>query len=112
MRKMFPLLAVAVLFSGLTLAWAAEEVTITGDAVCAKCALKETPKCQNTITTDEAGKKVTYYLAPNAVSKKAHQGLGICTAKKDDPIKVKATGTVTEEAGKKVLTASKIDKVD
>jgi len=112
MRKMFPLLAVAVLFSGLTLVWAAEEVTITGDAVCAKCALKETPKCQNTITTKEGDKKVTYYLAQNAESKKAHQGLGICSAKKDAPVKVKATGVVKEEEGKKVLTVSKIEAVD
>jgi hypothetical protein len=112
MRKMFPLLAVAVLFSGLTLAWAAEEVTITGDAVCAKCALKETKSCHNTITTEEGGKKVTYYVTHDAISKKAHGGMGICTASKDAPIKVKATGTVKEEEGKKVLTASKLEKVD
>ncbi|SIN78158.1 hypothetical protein SAMN05444166_0812 [Singulisphaera sp. GP187] len=112
MRKTFPLLAVAVLFSGLTLAWAAEEVTITGDAVCAKCALKETPKCQNTITTEEKGKKVTYYLAKNAESNKAHQSLSICGATKDAPVKVKATGTVKEEEGKKVLTATKIEAAD
>lgn len=112
MRKMIPLLSVFALFSGLTLVWAAEEVTITGDAVCAKCALKETPKCQNTVTTNEAGKKVTYYLTQNAVSKKAHQGLGICGAKTDAPIKVKATGEVKEENGKKVMTPSKIEAVD
>lgn len=112
MRKMFPLLAVAVLFSGLSLAWAAEEVTITGDAVCAKCALKETKSCQNTITTDEAGKKVTYYLKHEGVSKKLHQSLGICGAKKETPVKVKATGTVKEEEGKKVLTATKLEAAD
>jgi hypothetical protein len=112
MRKMFPLLAVTVVFSGLTLAFAAEEVTITGDAVCAKCALKEQPKCQNTITTEEGGKKVTYYLTQNAVSKKAHGALKICPATKDAPVKVKAVGTVKEENGKKILTASKIEAAD
>lgn len=112
MRKVFPLLAVCVLFSGLTIAIAAEDVTITGDAVCAKCALKETKACQNTITAEEDGKKVTYYLAQNAVSKKAHQGLKICGATKDAPVKVKATGTVKEEDGKKVLTVSKIDAAE
>jgi hypothetical protein len=112
MRKVFPLLAVSVLFSGLTLAWAAEEKTITGDAVCAKCALKETKACQNTITVKEDGKKVTYYLAQNKVSKKAHGALKICTASTDEPVKVKATGTVKEEEGKKVLEASKIEAVE
>ena len=51
MRKM---LAVAVLFSGLTLvARAAEEKTISGEGLCAKCALKETPKCQNAVQVEE-----------------------------------------------------------
>jgi hypothetical protein len=111
MRKLFPLLAVAVFFSGLGLAFAApEEKTVTGDAVCAKCALKETSSCQNTVTVDEGGKKVTYYLAKNAVSNKAHSGLGICTAKKDAPVRVTVTGDVKEENGKKVITASKIEE--
>src|SRR5829696_8650570 len=100
MRRMLPLLGVTVLFSGLTLVIAAEQITITGDAVCAKCALKETKSCQNTITTDDGGKKVTYYRVHDKVSKKAHGGLGICTASKDDPIKVKATGEAKEEEGK------------
>jgi hypothetical protein len=103
MRKMFPLLAVTVLSSGLTLAWAAEEVTITGEGQCAKCSLKQTKGCQNAIVTAE---KVTYYLAKNKVSNDFHGN--VCKAVK----KVKATGEVKEEEGKKVLTASKIELVD
>ena len=106
MRKMFPLLSVTVLFSGLTLVWAAEEKTITGEGQCAKCALKETKKCQNAIVTEEDGKKVTYYLVHNAVSKKFHKN--ICQETK----KIKATGEVKEENGKKVLTASKIEELE
>ena len=106
MRKLFPLLAVSFVFSGL-LVWAAAEKTITGDAVCAKCALKETAKCQNTITTDDGGKKVTYYLKNNEFFKAAHSPLGICGAKKDSPVKVTATGEVSEEDGKMVLTPTK-----
>jgi hypothetical protein len=102
---MFPLLSVAVLFS-LTLVWAAEEKTITGEGQCAKCSLKETKGCQNAIVTEEGGQKVTYYLAKNAISKAFHKN--ICTEVK----KVKATGEVKEEAGKKVLTPTKIDLVD
>ena len=108
MRKVFPLLAVAVLFSGLTLAFAAEEITITGDAVCAKCALKETKTCQNTITVEKDGKKTTYYLEKNKVSNTAHSGLKICTASKDEPAKVTAKGTVKEEDGFKHKTAYEI----
>jgi hypothetical protein len=106
MRKVFPLLAVSVLFSGLTLVLAAEEKTVTGEGQCAKCSLKETKACQNAIVTDEGGKKVTYYLAKNAVSKAFHKN--ICQEVK----KVKATGEVKEEDGKMVMTPTKIDVVE
>jgi hypothetical protein len=112
MRKLFPLLAVLVLSWTAAPARADEEKTITGDAMCAKCALKETDSCQNTITVEESGKKVVYYLAKNDTANKAHKSLGICGASKDAPVKVKATGTVKEEDGKKVLTASKIEKAE
>lgn len=103
MRKLFPLLSVAVLSMGATLVWAAAEVTITGEGQCAKCALKETPKCQNAIVTEEGGKKVTYYLVHNGVSKKFHSN--ICQATK----KITATGEVKDENGKKMLTPKKIE---
>jgi hypothetical protein len=103
MRKLFPLLSMAIVSMGVTLAWAAADVTVTGEGQCAKCSLKETKACQNAIVTEEGGKKVTYYLAPNAVSKKFHSN--ICQTTK----KVTATGSVKEEDGKKVLTASKIE---
>jgi len=80
-----------------------KEVTVTGEGKCAKCALKETDKCQNVIQTTEGGKTVTYYLAQNAVSKDFHENL--CKESR----KVTATGTVKEEKGKKVLTVSKIE---
>jgi hypothetical protein len=111
MRKLFPMLAVTALFSFVGLAIAAEEKTWTGDAVCAKCALKETKTCQNTLTLKEDGKDVTYYLEGDA-SKKAHGKLGICTAAKDAPIKVKVTGTASEKDGKKVIEVTKIEKAD
>jgi hypothetical protein len=115
MRKLFPLLAVTVLFSGLSAvafaATAAEDKTITGDAMCGKCAMKETSSCQNVVIVTEGDKKTNYYLE-GAVSKKAHQALGICTAKKDAPIKVKVTGTLEEKDGKKVIDVKSIDKAD
>ena len=82
-----------------------KEITISGDAKCAKCALKETEKCQGVIQTQENGKTVTYYLTDNKVSKDFHDH--ICR----ETQKVKATGKLKEENGKKVLTASKIELV-
>src|SRR3954453_3388139 len=103
MRKLFPLLSVAVLFSGVALVWAAEVKTISGEGQCAKCSLQETKGCQNAIVTEEGGQKVTYYLAKNDVSKAFHSK--ICKETK----KIKATGEVKEENGKKMLTPTKIE---
>jgi len=80
-----------------------KEVTITGEGKCGKCALHEVDKCQNVIQTKENGKTVTYWLAQNKVSKDFHENL--CKESQ----KVTATGTLKEEHGKKVLTASKIE---
>jgi hypothetical protein len=116
MRKLLTLVACGVLFAGVTALHAADEgkkVSIEGDAVCAKCALKEAKECQNAVTVTKDGKKTTYYLEKNEFFKDAHQGLGICQAKKDSPVKVKVTGTVVEKEGKKLLTPTeKITKND
>ena len=77
--------------------------TIKGEGKCGKCALKETDKCQNVIQVEKDGKKTTYYLVDNKVSKDFHDNL--CKASK----KVTATGTVKEVDGKKQLTATKIE---
>jgi hypothetical protein len=96
----------------LLLAWAAatpalaadkaKEVTIQGEAKCAKCALHEADKCQTVIQTKEDGKTVTYWVAQNDIAKGFHKE--VCT----DTKKVKATGKVEEVDGKKKLTLAKI----
>jgi hypothetical protein len=100
-------LCLGVISLGLAIpAFAADEgkkVTISGEGKCAKCAMKEGEKCQNVIQTKEDGKTVTYYLAKNTVSDDFHGN--ICKETK----KVTATGTVKDAAGKKELTASKIE---
>jgi hypothetical protein len=107
MRKLLPMFAVAFVFSCLSLmVYAAEVKTITGEGQCAKCSLKETPKCQNAVVVDEGGKKVTYYLAKNKVANDFHKN--VCTEIK----KVKATGDVKEEDGKQVMTATSIEVVE
>ena len=88
------------------IAAADETVTITGEGKCAKCTLKETKECQNVIQSEKDGKKVTYYLVDNDVSKKFHGKL--CSETK----KLKATGTVKDEYGKMRLTASKIEPAE
>jgi hypothetical protein len=85
-----------------TLAEDKKEITITGEAKCAKCVLKEGEKCQNVIQTKEDGQTVSYYLAKNEVSKNFNENL--CK----DGKKVTATGTVKTADGKKELMASKI----
>jgi Family of unknown function (DUF6370) len=118
MRKLLMLAAVGVLFSGMSLLKAADEgkkETIKGDALCAKCALKEAgvKSCQNVVIVTKDDKKTKYYLEKNEFFKDAHQGLGICTATKDAPIKVKVTGTVVKKDDKLLLTPTeKIEKIE
>jgi len=84
----------------------AEDVKITGEASCAKCALNLTAECQNAITiTGKDGKKEVILMEQNAVAKDFHST--IC----QDPAKVKAEGVMAERDGKKVLTATKIEEV-
>ena len=79
-------------------------VTISGEAKCAKCALKQAKECQTVIqTTEKDGKTLTYYLADNETSKPFHKK--VCEESK----KVTATGTVKEVDGKMQLTATKIE---
>lgn len=80
-----------------------KEKTITGEAKCAKCMLKETDKCQTVIQTEnKQGKTINYYLADNEVSKAFHQN--VCKEAK----KVTATGTAKKLDGKMEFTATKI----
>jgi hypothetical protein len=101
---------VALLVAGMAIVFtpaarAADTKTFSGEGKCAKCALKETKECQNTVTVKEGDKSVTYYLVHNDVSKEFHEN--ICKGAK----KVKATGTVKEVDGKMQLTATKIELV-
>jgi phage I-like protein len=105
-KSLITLLAITGLAWALaSVAYAGEEKTITGEAKCAKCILKETDSCQNAVQVKENGKTITYLLTKNDVSKKFHEN--VCTESK----KVKVTGTVKEVAGKFELTPTKIDLV-
>ena len=80
------------------------EVTLKGQLTCAKCGLKESSVCQNVLRVTEAGAKTEtkYYLAKNDVAQAHHEE--VCGGQ----VSATVTGRVTEEGGKKVLTASAI----
>ena len=77
-------------------------VTLKGTMLCGKCALKETEKCQNVLKVGKAGSEVKYYLAANDIAEKNHEQ--VCSSEAKATVK----GTVAEEEGKKILTASSI----
>ena len=103
-------LSVVALSFGSNTAFAAKEgkeVTIKGEAQCAKCALHQSEKCATAIVTKKKGKEVTYYVVDNDASKSGLPHSEICKENKQ----VKATGTVHDVNGRKELTVSSISVV-
>ena len=78
-----------------------KEVTLTGTLGCGKCSFKETKQCGNVLKVKEGGKQVSYEIAKNGVSDDNHEAVCHNAGKK-----ATVKGTVSEEGGKKVLTAS------
>ncbi len=86
-------------------AFAADE-TFTGELVCAKCFLNkpDAKECQDVLLVkDAAGATTEYYITKNKVSQESGEA---CT----QAIPAVVVGAVTETAGRKWLTASKITK--
>jgi hypothetical protein len=80
-----------------------KEVTLKGDAKCAKCALGESKKCADVLQVKgKDGKTVTYWIAKNNVSKDFHKN--VC----QDTAKLTAVGNVGEVDGKQIIIASKL----
>jgi len=80
-----------------------KEVTLSGEAKCAKCMLKEGKECQTVIQVEKNGKTQNYYVANNDVAKAFHED--VCHSAK----KVTATGTVSKADGKREIMLSKIE---
>jgi hypothetical protein len=98
-------LALALIVSLVAVAAAADEVTLTGQVLCAKCTLKkaDAKECQNVLVVKSGDKTDEYYVEKNDVSTKFGH---VCTGQKDAVV----TGTVTEKDGKKWITATKMDE--
>jgi hypothetical protein len=98
-------LAAFLAVNGADVASAPKEKVVKGVAKCAKCALHESATCQTVIEVKKGGKKQTYYLADNEVSKEFHRN--VCM----EPKNVKARLMITGAKGAKVCTAKKIEVV-
>ncbi len=103
-RTLSRLALAAIVSLGLVAAaTAADEVTLTGKILCAKCSLKQagTKSCQDAlvVTGANAGQ---YYIVKNAVMEKFGH---VCTGQREAVV----TGTVTEKGGQKWIEASKIE---
>lgn len=94
--------AFALLFATPVLHAAEEgaQEEITGTAMCAKCEMKEAPKCVNVLqVTDADGNKKDYYFTENVKHKI------FCRGTTEN---VTAVGTVEEKDGKLYLTAVEV----
>ena len=79
-----------------------EKKTLTGEALCLKCELKQARTCQNAIRVSVDGKDLIYALDQNKVSRSFHSK--VCQS----TVAVVAQGTIANMNGKLEFTASEI----
>jgi hypothetical protein len=104
MKKLIAAIFGVALLTALSSSVLAEDAkTIKGEAVCAKCQLHESAKCQTAIQVKDGDKTTTYYAVNNDVAKAFHKN--VCQGS----AAVTATGTVEEKDGKQMITLTKID---
>lgn len=103
MKTILSMLAVcAMLCLSATFVRAEEGKTVTlkGTALCAKCELHQTEKCQAALKVTEDGKDVIYYITGPEAKDIHHE---VCKAPKEN---VEVTGVVSEKDGQKWITTS------
>lgn len=81
-----------------------KEITLKGTILCAKCALKETKKCQNAIQVKDGDNTVTYHFDDKGTKEGYHES--VCGGEKKEGT---VTGTVTVKDGKQVIKPSKVE---
>ena len=89
---------------GFVAAATAEEATLTGKVMCAKCSLKkaDAKECQNVLVVKDGDKTAEYYVEKNDVAKAFGH---TCQGEKAATV----TGAVAEKDGKKWITPSKME---
>src|SRR6516165_89915 len=106
MRSALTLLLVAgaglVAWQGLS-AGDRKQVTLKGTILCARCALKESKKCQTAIQVKEGGKTVTYFFKDKGAAEGYHEE--VCGGDRHSGI---VTGTVSREGEKRFITPKRV----
>ncbi len=97
-----PMKKLAIVIALAAFAVPAFAESVTGEAQCAKCALKKVDECQMAIKVD--GKDEIIMVENNDVSKAFHKK--ICK----ENVQVVAEGTVVEKDGAKVMTLTKVEE--
>lgn len=105
MQMLAKLVLALALVVGFVGAATADEATLTGNVMCAKCTLKkaDATKCQDVLVVKDGDKTTEYYVEKNAVAEKFGH---VC--KDEKPAVV--TGAVTEKDGKKWIAPSKMEE--
>jgi hypothetical protein len=106
MKIMTMMLLTLTLVFGLTAGAMAEETTLKGSVMCAKCTLKkaDAKECQDVLVVkDDKGATSEYYITKNAVAEKFGH---VCSGQTPATV----TGAIAEKDGKKWVTASKMEK--
>lgn len=98
------LVVTALIGPGLRAADDKKEVTLKGEVMCAKCALKEASKCTTAVQVKEGDKTVTYLLLDKGTKEEYHEA--VCGGEKKAGT---VTGVVSEKDGKKYVTPSKVE---
>ena len=103
MKKLLILTAAFGISCGLYAA-EAKEVKLTGTAMCAKCELGEAEKCTNAlqVTNKKTGKVRTYTFTANM-----EHGKYFCQGTTEDLV---VTGKMVKKDGKKMITATSVEK--
>jgi hypothetical protein len=97
-------LMLAIVFTFVASVQAGDKVvTLKGEVMCAKCELKETPKCVTAIQVKQNGKEVTYYFKDKGSKEEYHEA--VCGGGRQQAT---VTGTVTEKDGKKWITPTSV----
>ena len=83
----------------------ADEITLRGELVCAKCYLNkpDAKECQDVLLVKEKGATTEYYVTKNKVSQDSGEA---CT----QAIPATIVGAVSEKDGRKWITATTITK--